>query len=483
MEPDLAADAVALAAPARQSPLAVLQIALTSLRQIGTVNLVVGIGFVVSGRLPSWVLALVPIGGLLVMAAAVASWWRFTFRATTEELVVTQGVVYKKELIIPFSKVQSVTVNEGVMQRIFGLVSASVDTAGSATTEFQIHGIERGQAESLRRLATRANLSEDVRPPDRAAIGTDAESSELGERVLVARSSRDLLVLGLITNPFAGIAVLFGSAIFADDLASASGIELPELDGSFALSGRQVAVGVALMTLVLTLAWLALGLRSVVVNWRFRLTTSQRGLELSAGLLRRRVQASHINKVQSIGVANGPLLRRAGFSHAVLHTIGTGDFTIAGITEPELVAVRDLVGLPFAVRPSRRISTHYIRHRLRLASVVAAIGAVGLMFVDWRLAPLWLLLPVVVGLSAWFFQRNMRWEVTPQTVQRSTGKLLVVETEAPCRKTQSVKVTQSIYQRKRLLASVAISNAETVIHFPMLRVSEAESVRDLLLAT
>ena len=187
MEPDLATDAAVLAAPARQSPLAVLQIAVTSLRQIGTVNLVVGIGFIVSGRLPSWVLALVPIGGLLLMAVAVASWWRFTFRATTEELIVTQGVIYKKELIIPFSKVQSVTVNEGVMQRIFGLVSASVDTAGSATTEFQIHGVERGQAESLRRLASRA-ICEATSSSDLAVIGADADSNELGERVLVMRS-------------------------------------------------------------------------------------------------------------------------------------------------------------------------------------------------------------------------------------------------------------------------------------------------------
>ena len=114
---------------------------------------------------------------------------------------------------------------------------------------------------------------------------------------------------------------------------------------------------------------------------------------------------------------------------------------------------------------------------------MAFIGAVSLVFVDWRIAPLWSLLPVAVGVSAWFFQRNMRWEVTPETIQRSTGKLIVVETEAPCRKTQTVRVTQSIYQRKRQLASVAISNAETVIHFPMIPVRDAQAVRDLLLAT
>ncbi len=482
MEPDLAADAAALAAPTRQSPLAVLQIALTSLRQIGTVNLVVGIGFIVSGRLPSWALAIVPIGGLLLMAAAVASWWRFTFRATNEELVVTQGVLYKKELTIPFVKVQSVTVNEGVMQRIFGLVSASVDTAGSAATEFQIHGIERSQAESLRRLASRANPAASAPPLDSPATGIANRGHGQGERLLVERSPRDLMVLGLIGNPFAGFALLAGVAFFADDFANVLGIDLPELDDSFAPSGRQVVIGVVLSILALVVAWLALSLRNIVVNWNFRLTTRQRGLELSAGLLRRRFQASHISKVQSIGVTNGPLLRRAGFSHAILHTIGTGDFTIAGITDSELVAVRDLVGLPFAVRPSRRISTHYITHRLRLASLVAAIGAAGLAFDSWRLAPFWLLLPLFVGVQSWFVQRNFRWEVTSETIQRSTGKLFVAETEAPLGKSQTVRVTQSIYQRKRQLASVAISNAETVIQFPMLPASEAEAVRDLLLA-
>ncbi len=307
MVPDLAADAAALASPVRQSPFAVLQIAFTHLRQIGTVNLVIGLGFVVSGRFPSWAFALVPLGGLLLLAAAVASWWRFTFRVTMEELVVTQGVLYTKELVIPFAKVQSVTVNEGVMQRAFGLVSASVDTAGSAAAEFQIQGIERGQAEALRRLASRANPALGSTAPDPSGSGLDDGSADLGERVpddrsrelservLVERNPRELMLLGLISNPFAGLALVMGAGFFADDLAKMLSFDLPSFEEPEAVSGRLIAVVAVLVVAALALAWLGLGLRNVVVNWNFRLTSRQQGLELSAGLLGRRV-GPHVTK-------------------------------------------------------------------------------------------------------------------------------------------------------------------------------------------
>ena len=511
MELDHSEDLVLLREPARQSPVAVGEWILTRLRGIGAINVVIALGVILSGQVPGWVLGIAPLVAVVVIALGIASWWRLTFRATTEELIVTRGVFSRETMVIPFSKVQSVSIEEGLLQRLFGLVSASIDTAGSALVEFSIHGIQREQAEALRRLASQAHRSavsrsdspsdspsmlgppsvpaiDGLSPPTGLAPGVGQQvgqrTAALAETVVLAkRTPKELMLIGMLGNPFGGLALLGALFIFADDLIELVGDRLPDVDGSAIQPSTTIAVMVlAAAVTVFLLSWVAIGLRTVVVDWDLVLSSTDQGLSVHAGLLKRRSQSSHLNKVQSIEVTHGPLLRLVGFCRLRLRTIGSGDLVIPGVSAGELAAVRQQVSLPFDAEIDRGISRHLVFQRIRLALYLAVPAGVATAFLNFRVALLWLVLPLLVAFRAFLFHRSFRWDMADGIISRRSGNFFITEIAMSVGKTQKVEVSQSFYQRKRGLSSISISNAEASVHIPMLTLDESQALRDLLLA-
>ncbi len=500
------ADLRLLREPTRQSPVAVAEWILTRLRGIGAINVVIGLGLLFSGRIPTWILGFAPLLALLVVAIGIATWWRLTFRATREELIVTRGVFFRDTLTIPFSKVQSVSIEEGLLQRLFGLVSASIDTAGSTEVEFSIHGIQREQAEALRRLASQAHqaVSSPVNstPPDPSSVlgppsdpavsglnppsayGLNTRQSVEQETVVLAkRTPQQLMLIGMLGNPFGGLALLGALIVFADDLVELVGDRVPDIDGSAVRPSSTIALMVLVVAAVIFfLSWIAIGLRTVVVDWDMELSSTEDGLRVSAGLLKRRSQSSRLNKVQSIEVTHGPLLRLVGFCRLRLHTIGSGDLVIPGVSVGELTAIREQVSLPFHADIDRRVSRHLMFQRVRMALYLAVPAAVTTAFLNLRVALIWLVLPLLAAFKAFLFHRSFRWDMADGMISRRSGNLFITETGMAVGKTQKVEVSQNFYQRRRGLSSISISNAESSVHIPMLTLDESRALRDLLLA-
>src|SRR3954454_8188992 len=69
---------------------------------------------------------------LLSLIIGVLSWLRFTYRLEDGELRIESGLFIKKKRYIPFERIQSLDLSEGILQRPFGLVRVRVETAGSS---------------------------------------------------------------------------------------------------------------------------------------------------------------------------------------------------------------------------------------------------------------------------------------------------------------------------------------------------------------
>ena len=101
------------------------------------------------------VVAMVVVGFI----AAVALWnvvsarlrfRRFQFELTGGLLRVRHGIIIRKEKTIPIDRMQHLDVDHGPIERIFGLARLSVFTAGGRTATFQLPGLSRSRADSLR---------------------------------------------------------------------------------------------------------------------------------------------------------------------------------------------------------------------------------------------------------------------------------------------------------------------------------------------
>jgi putative membrane protein len=66
-----------------------------------------------------------------------------------EGLSVHKGLFNKKVMFIPYARITNLRVNRGIMERIFGLGSLEIDTAGTGIVEVYMGGIPSGQLERL----------------------------------------------------------------------------------------------------------------------------------------------------------------------------------------------------------------------------------------------------------------------------------------------------------------------------------------------
>ncbi|MFE6892230.1 PH domain-containing protein [Streptomyces sp. NPDC057694] len=93
---------------------------------------------------------------LLPLAVLVWGWpmlgrnwrsWRYAERA--DDLLLSRGVLWREETIVPYGRMQLVEVTSGPLERKFGLASLQLHTAAAAT-DATIPGLVPAEAERLR---------------------------------------------------------------------------------------------------------------------------------------------------------------------------------------------------------------------------------------------------------------------------------------------------------------------------------------------
>ncbi|AKJ11686.1 membrane protein [Streptomyces incarnatus] len=100
---------------------------------------------------PPWAaFALVPVAGAAWCWRLVGrNWrsWRYAERA--DDLLISRGVLWREETVVPYGRMQLVEVTSGPLERRFGLATVQLHTAAAAT-DATIPGLDPAEAERLR---------------------------------------------------------------------------------------------------------------------------------------------------------------------------------------------------------------------------------------------------------------------------------------------------------------------------------------------
>lgn len=484
-EPPSRADRELLATPSRQSPLAFVFIAWAFVRRLGLSLVAAAVLFVANGGLAAGTLVLAAIGSVALLVLSALSWWRMTFCIVDDELVVVRGIASVERLVIPLARVQSVSLDQQLAHRPFGLVRVSVDTAGSTDVEFEIDAVDRPRAEALRRVATDSRLTASTGND----IGVEARPPPPADEILVRRSPGDLVRIGLTKFPWTGLVVfapliaIIGELGAIEDVAGQAGEFADDAvaTGSGSVLGAFVVVGGILVAATLLGAAFQVG-REIVTNWDLTLTRTPGGLRRTAGLLNTTSRSSTARRVQIITTDDSAPHRRLGFTKLTLHTFGNGNLELPGTTLAEVDLLRRLV-VGDAPRPplDRTISRWSVFVAARGAGLVAlAITAVCWLAVGW-----WSLLAIAVvpvhAVAADRRWRRRRWGLDDDGAAESYGLIWRHAGEVALHKAQLVTVRQSFFERRRGLATVRIVTAGGSIGVPFVPLDEACDVRDRVL--
>ncbi|MDR6969345.1 membrane protein YdbS with pleckstrin-like domain [Flavobacterium arsenatis] len=93
--------------------------------------------------------------GVLVLLTIVFSRIGFNkrgFAFREHDVLFQSGIIATKTIVIPYNRVQHVALHEGMVSRYFGLAKVEVFTAGGSSSDIEIPGIEKKQAENIKQL-------------------------------------------------------------------------------------------------------------------------------------------------------------------------------------------------------------------------------------------------------------------------------------------------------------------------------------------
>ncbi|PSQ06412.1 hypothetical protein BRC97_06430 [Halobacteriales archaeon QS_6_71_20] len=300
------------------------------------------------GLLPAAAL-LVPGAFLLGAGLALARWYRFEYELLPEHLLVRSGVLARQEREIPLRRVQNVDVRRSLLQRLLGLATLTVETAGGGSSEATLDAVSLTDAETLREeLGARGREASADRADTRPATGSDdgtgegtaetaatetagdAEPAD-GETLYELAGRRFAVLCAVSFRPGAVFAPLVGASLFDDlvfdglrllvrlgvvDVSVGPG-DVPSLRGLDLLPLAAVA-----LASFLVVVWLVSAALTFVRYYGFRLERVGDELRYERGLLGRYSGTVPLSKVQTITVSENVAMRRLGYASLAVDTAG-----------------------------------------------------------------------------------------------------------------------------------------------------------------
>ena len=89
---------------------------------------------------------------LLVLFFARIGFTKKGFAFRQHDVLFRHGVIATNTLVIPYNRIQHVALHEGMISRFFGLAKIEIFTAGGNSSDIEIPGIEKEQAENIKQL-------------------------------------------------------------------------------------------------------------------------------------------------------------------------------------------------------------------------------------------------------------------------------------------------------------------------------------------
>lgn len=409
----------------------------------------------------------------------VARWFTTTYRIDADDVALRTGVLQRKVLSVPRSRVRSVSTEARLLHRLLGLTVLRVSTGQEAKgdAEFELDAV---QAEEV--------------PHMRAVLLADSLAAETAEQAppgrVLARWQPSWLRYSVLS--FTGLAMI----LVVVGVASQAGVGSAVQDSQLAQSGLDVAarlgvvVSVAIVVVVvLTFSVLLSVLRSLVTygNLILRRDVRPEGgvLHLQHGLLRLRESTFDMRRLRG-GTLREPLLVRA-FGGARLDAVmtgvgGAGEASVllppcpAGIARSVLA---ELIDRPEEVtgelRGHGRAATQRRWTRALALPVVLGVGlavtAVVATVPVW-LWPVWAVLMLCCALLAADRTRSLGHRVGNGWLVARTGSL---ERRRDCIATAGVigwTVRQTLPQRMAGVATLVAATAAGVKHYQVIDVPE-----------
>ncbi|HEX6996486.1 MAG TPA: PH domain-containing protein [Gammaproteobacteria bacterium] len=424
---------------------------------------------------PLWVV--VPL-----VAAAVWHQWVFRYGFSDRGLVIHEGLFFRTVRTVDYERIENVDTQRTVLHRLLGVAEVRVETSSGGKPEALIRVLSVADVARMReRIFER-------RDAGRAATGDGDSQAAAEHETLLELPPIELVRYGLIDNRgmlvvAAVVGVLVQSGYFGDMqergpppwLGALPWESLAELGAA-----RPVALALlVLVALIVTTRVLSV-LVALVTLYGFRLTRTGEDLHTRFGLLtrmsltlrRRRIQAAHQTATLLHRLFERVSLRvdLAGGAGPAGGQESPGQRTHRELWLAPLCAPDDAARLISAALPQvrldglewRALAPRARRRIFRMMTgiwlVVAPLPAVSVLDGWWALAVVLGPLPLFF-VHATLYTRHTGWALDDDFFALRRGWLTRKLSVTPRNRIQSVRLTESPFDRRHDMASIEVDHA------------------------
>ncbi|MEX3714009.1 PH domain-containing protein [Cytobacillus horneckiae] len=409
--------------------------------------------FVVVGNSEGLIQMYITLGIIfLILISGILTWLRFTYRIEEGELRIESGLIVRKKRYIPFERIQSLDLSEGILQRPFGLVKMTVETAGSGTgAEAVLTAISKEDASRIQEALSQAK---------NGVLDEDEPQEEKRATVIYQIKPSELL---LLSSTSGGVGVVISAVVaFMFQFAEVIPFEKVYKELEAVITSSLIFISM-LVFLCFVLAWVIALIGSVLKYANFTVKKTEEDLIITRGLLEKKQLTIPLHRIQALRITENIIRQPIGYASVFIDSAGGSlkDTENARVMLLPIIKKKQIDAIlsnclseyqldgKFTPAPTRALKRYLLRGFLISIPISAALiyffqpwGYLGLAFV------------LVALLFSYLQYKAAGWNLKEhQVILRFRG---ISKNTVYLRKNriQSLTMSESHFQKKRHLATI-----------------------------
>jgi putative membrane protein len=423
------------------------------------------------------------------VAVSVIRYFTVRYRITGGELVVNEGLFFRRTRTVPVERIQNIDLVQGVLHRIFKVAQVRVETASGTKPEAVLNVLSLSQVQLLRRSVFEHKkaaphdvdaASPNHAPPETAASNFKAQPNDAPASTILKIPLSWLAKAGFASNRgLIMVSVLLGLYLQFDrrqgrdfDFSFLSQW-LPDLSNPYVMTAAVIAAGILGLVLlrVLGVGWYILRF------FGYRLRLSGEDLKISCGLFTKVSATVPRKRIQFISIHSNFVSRLLGLSSIRIETAGGASSENENATTTvsrrwfiPVIPTRDVPEMIGTLRPGLQwqpdqydwqpLSHQAGRRMVRIAVLVSVLLApIGYYFFEiWGCSVTLIALPVLV-VYALKKSRAVKFARTGFGVVYRSGILTRKISLTFFEKIQATAVAQTPWDRRWAMATLSVDTA------------------------
>lgn len=398
------------------------------------------------------------------------SYLNYQFYIKKDALCLDYGVFKKSNLEIPFYRIQNISIEQNIIQRILGVVGLKIDTAGAKSSEVKIKALSVSKANGLKQKLIAIKESLDV--PDNPEENTGSSDERTGSQHVLKLGFIQLLKVGVSSNFFKGVGIIFlvltstydilsdlFNVFYNDDLNDEIYRSIP----------KTLSFTLFIILFILILGFIITLVSVIFKYFNLNVVSRKEGFQVNYGLIKKENKFIKTQKTQIIERETNPIKKLFDISNVYVSQASSARLNqkqkigIVGVNEEQFHKIFQTL-FKTDVHQEFHTARTNIRYLIRLfwfqVLMSLIFGIPAYFFIDPVAGTvIGMIVFIAVGVINYLTVLKSYIAYNPLFLKIGSGSIHTKSSYIPTYKVQSISIKQSVLQRSSNLSDLIINTA------------------------